>query len=54
VKYKVGICALCGEPVLEGEEIIRVDNNVAHYECVRYNAPEAEALAFLGVTKELA
>ena len=50
----VGTCALCGEAVLEGEEIIRVGERAAHYDCVRYNAPDDEVLAFLGIQKEIA
>ncbi len=49
-----GYCALCGEPIEHGEEIVRAEGGTAHYECYRYNAPEEIVLKFLGITKETA
>ena len=45
-------CALCGEGLTEGEEIIRCGEQIAHYECYRYNAPPALVEAFLGIVRE--
>ena len=46
-------CALCGEEITLGEEIIRCGEQLAHYECYRYNAPPVAVERFLGIVREM-
>ena len=46
-------CALCGEEITLGEEIIRCGEQLAHYECYRYNAPSDAVERFLGIVREM-
>ena len=56
VKRHTGlVCALCEEPIEEGEEYLRNTNEkTAHTECCRYNAPQQKVLQFLCVEMDIA
>lgn len=51
---EVGECALCGDTIREGDEIIRVGGHVLHRECAEDPYYRTELFELLNITYEIA